>query len=126
VSLPRGEGVRSPFDPAIDEVTGGDEHDEYVAVLFGFGEEVVSISEGPDESDRIVERGLFDNEIDTDDTGDKANEFDSIIEIGGEWLDGEAKGQGLGEDADEIGSGTDEGGGLPGGELHGRGFTCRA
>lgn len=122
-SLSRGERVRAPFDPAINEVAGGDEHDEYVAVLFGFGEEIVSIGNRPDQADGVVEGGLFDDEIDPDNTGYESDEFDSIIEIGGEWLDGEAEGEGLGEDANEIGSGTNQGGGLPGGELHGLGFT---
>lgn len=112
-----------PFDPAINEVASGDEHHEYVAVLFGFGKEIVSVCDCPDQADGIVEGGLFDDEIDPDDTGNESDEFDSIVEISGERLDGEAKGKGLGEDANEIGSGTNQGSGLPGGELHGVGFT---
>lgn len=118
------EGVSAPLYPAINEVASGDEHHEYVAVLFGFGEEVVGVSDCPDQTNRVVEGGLFDDKIDPDDTGDKPDEFDTVVDICGERLDGEAKGERLGEDADEIGSSTDEGGGLPDGELHRRGFTC--
>ncbi len=92
--------------------------------MFCYSEEVVGVGDGPDQANGVVVRGFFDNEIDTDDTGDESDEFDTVVEIGGDYLDGEAERVSLGEDADEIGSSTDEGGDLPGGELHGRGFTC--
>lgn len=73
--------------------------------MTGDAVEVPCIGGSPDEADRVVPSGFFDGEIDADDSRDESDQFDLLVDVGGEqedWCSCDEIGDGLGKDADDV------------------------
>lgn len=79
-----------PVDPAVDEVSGRDDHDSSFSQMPSNDIEIVGVGYGPNETNWKVINALYEHKVDADNPTSEPYAFNDAIGVGGDEREGVA------------------------------------